>query len=255
MRIGAAPAQPGVALQVVGMQRLLQPGQIERLELPGPADRGRRVPAQAGIHHQFDVRRPALPGRAHLGDVALLALAHRPPAELDGPEALADQFAADALRLGRRVAEQDGGVGAELLAEAAAQQLVDRPFRRLADDVPQGDLDAAHRLDDRSLPAEEDRAFVHAVDEAIDLEGILADDALGQAAANLVRQRRSMIALATSDDESASPTPTRPASVWTLTTSVSWLPSQRSLTTGRRKVDGLDAGDFHRCSLDFARDQ
>src|SRR5438132_6429416 len=44
----------------------------------------------------------------------------------------------------------------------------------------------------------------------------------------------STIALATSDDESTSPTPTMPASVWTLTTSVSWLPSQRSLTSGRR---------------------
>src|SRR6184192_515097 len=44
-----------------------------------------------------------------------------------------------------------------------------------------------------------------------------------------------MIALATSDDESTSPTPTRPASVWTLTTRVSWLPSQRSLTSGRRR--------------------
>src|SRR4051794_23910668 len=45
----------------------------------------------------------------------------------------------------------------------------------------------------------------------------------------------SIIALATCDDESTSPTPTKPASVWTLTTSVSWLPSQRSLTSGRRR--------------------
>src|ERR1051325_9757473 len=45
----------------------------------------------------------------------------------------------------------------------------------------------------------------------------------------------SMIAFATDGDESTSPTPTMPASVCTLTTSVSWLPSQRSLTTGRRR--------------------
>src|SRR5438067_2211725 len=48
----------------------------------------------------------------------------------------------------------------------------------------------------------------------------------------------SMIALATSDDESTSPTPTMPASVCTLTTSVSWLPSQRSLTSGSRRWIG-----------------
>src|SRR5947208_3546941 len=47
-----------------------------------------------------------------------------------------------------------------------------------------------------------------------------------------------MIARATSDDESTSPMPTRPASVWTLTTRVSWLPSQRSLTSGRRRWIG-----------------
>src|SRR5579885_3666564 len=47
-----------------------------------------------------------------------------------------------------------------------------------------------------------------------------------------------MIALATADDESASPTPTRPASVCSLTISVSWLPSQRSLTSGRRRWMG-----------------
>src|SRR6266567_6490751 len=48
----------------------------------------------------------------------------------------------------------------------------------------------------------------------------------------------SMMAFATSDDESTSPTPTMPASVWTLTTRVSWLPSQRSLTSGRRRWIG-----------------
>src|SRR5437016_11402609 len=47
-----------------------------------------------------------------------------------------------------------------------------------------------------------------------------------------------MIAFATSAEESTSPMPTRPASVWTLTTRVSWLPSQRSLTLGRRRWIG-----------------
>src|SRR5205823_9723833 len=113
----------------------------------------------------------------------------RAPAELDGPVTLLRQVAADALRLRGGVAEEDGGVGAEGLAEAAAEELVDRPLDRLADDVPQGDLDAAHGLDGGALPAEEDRALDHAVDQAVDLERVLAEDALGQAAADLVRQR------------------------------------------------------------------
>src|SRR5205085_2180939 len=45
----------------------------------------------------------------------------------------------------------------------------------------------------------------------------------------------SMIALATAAEESTSPTPIMPASVCTLTTSVSWLPSQRSLISGSRR--------------------
>src|SRR5437868_7091390 len=47
-------AEPRVSLQVVGVQRLLQPGEAELLELPGPPDRGRRVPAQPRIDHEFD---------------------------------------------------------------------------------------------------------------------------------------------------------------------------------------------------------
>src|SRR5262249_35441733 len=135
-----------------------------------------------------DVLADALAGGTDVGDVALLALAHRPPAELDRPVALAGQFAADALRLGRRVAEEDRGVGPELLTEAAAEEVGDLPLGRVATDVPQGDLDPAHGLDGGPLPAEENRALVHAVDEAVDLEGVLAEDALGQAATNLVRQ-------------------------------------------------------------------
>src|SRR5262249_32218120 len=59
----------------------------------------------------------------------------------------------------------------------------------------------------------------------------------------------SMMARATSAEESTSPRPTRPASVWTLTTSVSWLPSQRSLTSGRRKGIGSTCVIFMRRSI------
>src|SRR5262249_28897087 len=133
----------------------------------------------------------------------------------------------------------------ELLAEGAPQELVHRPAGRFADDVPQGDLDAAHRLDDRAVAAEEDRAFVHAVDEAVDLEGIVADDALGQAAADLVRdpglddslgdQRRG-IDLADADE----------AGVGVDTDDESLLAAVAALGDGgEAEVDGFDAGDFH----------
>src|SRR5579871_6094782 len=58
-----------------------------------------------------------------------------------------------------------------------------------------------------------------------------------------------MMALATSEDVSASPTPTRPASVCRRTTSVSWLPSQRSVTSGRRRWMGSTRVIFTTSSL------
>ena len=64
----------------------------------------------------------------------------------------------------------------------------------------------------------------------------------------------SIMALATSEEESTSPTPTIPASVWTLTTSVSWLPSQRSLTLGKRRWIGSTRVIFMRvCSISLSR--
>src|SRR5947208_1398556 len=97
----AVPINHGL-VEIDAEARLLRPAQVELGELLGPADRGRRVPAQAGIDHQLDGRAEPLAGGADVGDVALFALAHRPPAELDGPEALVGELPGDLLRLGRR---------------------------------------------------------------------------------------------------------------------------------------------------------
>src|SRR5205807_2146354 len=110
---------------------------------------------------------------ADVGQVAFFTLPHRPPAEFDGAIALLHQIATDALRLRRRVAEQDRRIGAKLLTKAAAEKLKDRPLRRLAENVPKRNLDGAHRLDGRALPAVEDRAFIHAMNEPVDLKRVL----------------------------------------------------------------------------------
>src|SRR5262249_9964393 len=92
--------QLAVALDVVGVQRLLEPRRPELLELPRPSDRRRRVVAEARVDHQLGRLTDAGAGGTDVGDVALLALAQRPPAELDGPVTLLRQLPADALRLG-----------------------------------------------------------------------------------------------------------------------------------------------------------
>src|SRR5947207_399059 len=100
-----------------------------------------RLPQRPLLDAVFEI--PAVRQRGpDVGQVALLALAHRPPAELDGAVTLPGQAAGATLGLGGRVPEEDGGVGPELLAEGATQELVNRPAGRLAGEVPQGDLDA-----------------------------------------------------------------------------------------------------------------
>ena len=243
-------AEAGVALEVIGVQRFFEPGQVERLELPGPADGGRGVPAQARIDHELDPLSQSLACGPDVGDVARLALPHRTPAELDRAETLIGQGPADTLGVAGRVAEQDRRIGTEFLAKPTAEQLINGPADRLADDVPQGDLDAAHRLSGRPLPAEKDGPFVHAMDEAVDLEGILAQDALGQPTANLVGQGcvndglgdgRRRVDLAEADD----------ARIGVNLDDQRFLAAVTAFVDVRQpQMDGFHLGNFHGCSSD-----
>src|SRR5262249_41706804 len=103
---------------------------------------------------------------------------------------LIDQRPANTFCFGRRIAKKDGSIGPQLLLEGPAQQLVDGTLGGFANDVPKSDLNPAHRLNNGPLPAKEDSPFVHPVDEAVDREGILSQDTLGEPATDLVRERR-----------------------------------------------------------------
>src|SRR5262249_4466116 len=122
------------------------------------------------------------------GNVAVFAQAHRPPAKFDRLKTLVNQLPADFLGLGRCVAKENGSIGKKCFFETAAKKLIDWPSGGFADDVPQGDLNAAHGLDDSSLTSEVDRPFIHAMNESLDFERILAQNAFRQPAGDLVRQ-------------------------------------------------------------------
>src|SRR5439155_18997124 len=101
------------------------------------------IPYQARVDQQIGAVAQSLASFADQRDIGLLILPHGIPAELDGRESLAAIAARQFARLLRRRAEQRAGVTADLLVEAAAQQLPDRQSERFAFDVPQRHVDAA----------------------------------------------------------------------------------------------------------------
>src|SRR5262249_34690956 len=153
---------------IVRVERLFEPGKPKFVELFGAADGRGGVPAQPGIDHQL-APADAPTGGTHLRQIAGLAFAHGAPAKLDRLEALVHEPLADLSGLRGRRPKKDGREGLELLAEGAAEELVDRPAERFARDVPQRDLDPAQRLDSGPLPAVIDTALDHALDEPVDL--------------------------------------------------------------------------------------
>ena len=135
-----------VAVDVLGRDRLLEPLDVELLELAADADRLRHRQAVVGVDHQPDVGADRLAHRGDAADVELrieprpifILIAVKPSVDvalrlLDG---LLDQpVHVDEVEAGR--------VARDLGAEGAADQLVDRLVAGLADDVPQRDVDAA----------------------------------------------------------------------------------------------------------------
>ena len=74
-------------------------------------------------------------------------------------------------------------VDADLVAELAAQQLVDRHLQRLALQIPERDLDAGQRGDQRAGEAAlEDEAAAQFLEDRVDGEGIAADQLVRQLA-------------------------------------------------------------------------
>ena len=82
------------------------------------------------------------------------------------------------------------GIGADRLSLRAAEQLVDRLSGRFADNIPEGDVDAAHGVDNDAAPPIINRVFIHALPERCDFEGVLPDEQFAEAARDTVRGRR-----------------------------------------------------------------
>ena len=190
IRNGGGGRELGVALVVVGQERLLEPEQVVLLERPGALDGGLGVVDEAGVDHQVEVGPEPGAGLADEGDVGLGVLAHRVPAELDGGEPLVGEPPGPLAGLGRASRRRGSwrrGAATGVNPPPSSFQ-TGRP-ERLALDVPEGQVDAAHRVDGDPPPAAVDVGPVHLVPEVLGPERVLADQDVRQPGRRRVRER------------------------------------------------------------------
>ena len=178
----------GLAGMIVRRHRLLEPGDIVRLELPGELDGGRDLERAVRVDHQLDAGPEPTAGRLHpahaLGDREPVVADH---AHLGGGETLGR--VARKLRLGL-VAGRPAAAGiAPHRAAHRTKRLVERNAERLRLHVPHRDVDAGNRLhDDAAASAfiglrhptlerrRAARAVVHLLVDALGEHRLLADD-------------------------------------------------------------------------------
>src|SRR3954447_10362308 len=173
-----------VTVDILRRDRLLEPFDVEFLQLAAEPDRGRYAEAMIGVDHQLDV---GANGISHRLDALKIAIDRaEPDLHLDRLEALGDisggfldRFVDQPLHVGEI---KSGGIAIHLAAERAANQLVDRLVARLADDVPERDVDAADCGDRHTLRPVILDSVIEVLPDHLDIEGIAADHARRQLA-------------------------------------------------------------------------
>ena len=97
------------------------------------------------------------------------------PPDLERPEA---RFPEPGKVLGERrgVLHQDGSVGPHPFPVPPAQQTSDGLARRLAQEIPERDVDAADRVRDGAAPAEPERVLVQLLADPLRLERVLSGE-------------------------------------------------------------------------------
>ena len=123
-------------------------------------------------------------------DLRIDVLLEAAPSELDGSVAFLLPLERLFLRLRLGVGHENGRVATHLVAVLAAQQLPDRLVERLAENVPDGDVDAAHRLDRRAVVAVEVAVQVHVVPDLLVVERVAAYHHVLEPLARAVRNGR-----------------------------------------------------------------
>src|SRR6185437_14050107 len=168
------------ATEIVGGQRLLHQLDIIGFHGTDHADRVlRRGPSHVAVDAKLDIRSDRFAHEAHGGKIGRRLIANL---DLDRPVAGAHALARELRHRGRlaerhRVAERDA------VPDLSAELIIDRRAEGLADDVPEGHLDAGlgffHAIE----------RLVHFLNEIGDPERVLADHHRYQSAIKILTQQ------------------------------------------------------------------
>ncbi len=134
-----APAEVGVALEIVVGQRRLEPPEPHRVELPGDAQRRVAVVPLLGVVHHRHPRSAV--GVVHLAQHLEVAVGLAPGVELDRAEAELDAVRRRTRRTRRRRPEAVSTRTRAARSAATAEQLVERHAGTLRGDVPERDVE------------------------------------------------------------------------------------------------------------------
>ncbi len=166
--------QRGVALVVVGVQRLLDPDQVERLQRPAHALRGGAVPLLVGVDHQ---RHRVAQMFAHRADPFEVARAVRlADLQLDAADAAFHRGrGVDQQLIERRMQEAARGVVAAHRIALRAEQLGQRQARAARLQVPQRDVEGADRLRRHAAAPDRGAGPAQLVPQPRDIAGVFAE--------------------------------------------------------------------------------
>ena len=163
---------------------------LHKLDAGGDVDRhlvGRNV---TDVKDEVDVIADRLARGLDELDLRVDVLLEAAPAKLDRRVALLFPLHRLFLRLCLGVGHENGRVAAHLVAVLPAEKLPDRLVECLAENIPDGDVDTAHRLDRGTVVAVEVAVQVHVVPNLLVVERIAPDHDVREPLARAVRDRR-----------------------------------------------------------------